>query len=171
MSKPRINSKESRKSKLDEMFVRADKMWGRGQLRHAFRLFLVAAKAGDKASQLNIGYFYDNGVGIKRNREAALRWYMRAYRRGDASAASNIGTIWRDEQKHRRALSWFQRAVKLGDDGSNIEIAIHYLRNERDPRKALRYLSKVCQSALVSEGELEKAKRLLREAQKQLRHA
>jgi len=103
-------------------------MWHRGQLRNAFRLFLVAANASDKASQLNVGYFYDNGVGTKRNREEALRWYKRAYRRGDASAANNIGTIWRDEQKPKRALSWFQPAVKLGDDGSNLEIAMHYLR-------------------------------------------
>jgi len=70
-------TRQSRKSKLDEMFIRADKMWHRGQLRNAFRLFLVAANAGDKASQLNVGYFYDNGVGTKRNREEALRWYKR----------------------------------------------------------------------------------------------
>ena len=85
-----------------------------------------------------------------------------------SSAANNIGTIWRDEQKPKRALSWFQRAVKLGDDGSNLEIAMHYLRDERDPRKAASYLDKVCRSARVSEGEMEKAKRLLKEAQRRL---
>src|SRR4030088_1668906 len=66
-------TRQSRESKLDEMFIRAEKMWHRGQLRNAFRLFLVAANAGDKASQLNVGCFYDNGVGTKRNREEALR--------------------------------------------------------------------------------------------------
>jgi len=152
------------------MFVRADKEWSRGKLRSALRLFLAAAKKGDKASQLNAGYFYDNGIGTRRNRTAALYWYGRAYRRGDANAANNIGTIWRDEHNPRRALSWFLRAVKIGDVGSNLEIGKHYLRNERDPSRAIAYLNKVCQSDRVSEHEVAQAQRLLEEARRKLKH-
>src|ERR1700686_677579 len=128
MSKSRSASWQSRKSKLDAMFVRADKLWNCGQVRNAFKLFIMAAKAGDRGAQSNVGYFYDNGIGVRRDSSAALYWYMRAYRRGDAIAATNIGTIWRDKNMPQRALSWFARAVKLGDEGSNLEIAKHYLR-------------------------------------------
>jgi TPR repeat protein len=164
-----VVSKRSRKSKAEELFFRADKMRDRGDLRSAFRLFLTAANAGDKGSQLNVGHCYDTGSGTRRNRSAAVYWYRRAYQRGDASAANNIGTIWRDEQKPQRALSWFQRAVKLGNDDSNLEIAKHYLRNANDPQKAIPYLKRVCQSDHVTEASAEEAKRLLKRVKKDLK--
>ena len=139
-------------------------MSDRGELRSAFRLFLAAAEAGNVGAQLNVGYCYDTGCGTRRNRAAALYWSKRAYRRGDASAANNIGTIWRDERKWQRALSWFQRAVKLGDDDSNLEIAKYYLQNDRDASSAVPYLRKVSESDRVTEASAEEARRLLKRA-------
>jgi TPR repeat protein len=161
MAKPKIAT-GSQKSKGEALFFRADKMRDRGELKPAFRLFLAAASAGHKGSQVNVGYCYDTGCGTRRNRSAALYWYNRAYRRGDASAAHNIGTIWRQEQKTLRALKWFQRAVKLGDDDSNLEIAKHYLVNGNDSRSAVSYLKKVCRSNRVTEASVKEAKLLLK---------
>ena len=124
----RPNSIKPSKPDTRELFERADRMWNSGKLRNAFNLFLQAAKAGDRDSQLNTGYFYDKGIGVKRDLRKALRWYLTAYRRGDASAANNIGTIWRDRKEHRKALWWFKRAVKLGNEASNFAIAIHFLK-------------------------------------------
>jgi TPR repeat protein len=162
-------SKKSRRSDAEKLFSRADREWDRGKLRSAFRLFLAAAKAGDRAAQTNIGYFYDNGIGIRRDQGAALYWYRRAYRRGDASAANNIATIWRDKNKPQRALAWFRRAVRLGSVGSNLDIAKHYLRNESDSRKAIRYLSKACRSNRVSEADQEEASQLLKTTKRNLK--
>ena len=162
----RNNSKQSRKSKTDALFSLADKKWSSGDLQGAFRLFLAAAKAGDKAAQLNVGNCYDTGSGTRRNTSAALYWYKRAYRRGDASAANNIGTVWRDEGKPQRALWWFQRAAKLGNEDSNLDIAKHYLLNTQAPQDAIPYLKKVCQSERVTEAIAEEAKRLLKRARK-----
>jgi len=80
-----------------ETWVRADKEWGRGRLRPAFRLMLAAAKMRESGAQVTVGYMYDNGVGTRRNKQAALYWYKRAYRRGLGAAAHNIGTVWRDD--------------------------------------------------------------------------
>lgn len=84
----------SKKARANELFVRAEQCEGNGQLNKAFRLMLAAAKLGDVGAQLNVGNYYDDGTGVRRNREAALDWYRRAYRRGYASAASNIGVLW-----------------------------------------------------------------------------
>src|SRR5712692_4784933 len=127
MSKNKVSSNLSRKHEADALFVRADHAWNRGNLRAAFRLFLKAAKGGDQAAKLNVGYFYDRGLGVGRDLTAALYWYKRAYRSGDASAANNIGTIWRDKRNDKRALAWFQCAVRLGDHAANLEIAKHFL--------------------------------------------
>lgn len=147
------------------LFVRADKMWNKGNLRLAFDLFVKAAEAGDVGAIQNVGYFYDLGIGVRRNRTKALHWYTRAYRHGDASSAKNIGTVWRDLGKPERALSWFQRAVKMGDDDANLEIAKYYLQHGRRPAKAIMFLERVRQSKKSSESSIEEAEALLKKLQ------
>ena len=158
MPKRQIQMKQP---KAHALFVRGDKDWQRGKPRSALQFFLAAAKAGDRAAQLNVGYFYDNGIGTKRSRSAALSWYKRAYLRGDASAANNIGAIWRDEGKSKRARLWFLRAIKLGNSGSNLEVAKGYIHT-REQKRAIPYLEKICASQTVSEETASEAKRLLR---------
>lgn len=162
MAKTSINAKRSRESMRDELFIRADKQADEGNFRSAFRLFLAAAKAGDVSCQINVGNYYDAGTGVRRNRSAAMYWYKRAYRRGKASAAHNIGVMWRNERKYRRALEWFKKAVRLGDPQANLEIAKYYLEAEKSSTRAAPYLQKVCDSNRVTEGGLEEARRLLR---------
>src|SRR5215471_3254691 len=121
-------SKRPKRSHTDDLFVRAAAQEEKGNLRSAFRLYLADAKAGDSGCQVNLGNFYDDAIGVRRNRAAALRWYKLAYRRGSASAASNIGVMLRKEGHTRRALAWFERAVRLGDDEAHLDIAKHYLQ-------------------------------------------
>lgn len=128
--------------KIDDLLTRADQQWQRGELRSAFHLFLAAAKQGDATAQLDLGYFYDTGTGIKPNRSLALRWYKQAYRQGRGAAASNIGTIFRDEGRLRQALAWFERAAKLGDSDANLEIARILLHRKR-AEEAIPYLKRV----------------------------
>jgi TPR repeat protein len=153
----------------DQLFIRADELEDRGELKAAFRLFLAGAKAGDVSCQLNLGNYYDDAKGIRRNRKAALYWYRRAYRRGDAAAASNIGIMWRNEGKPGRALAWFKRAVKMGDDEANLEIAKYYLEKENLPRRALPHLRRVAKSNSVTEAGVEEAEALLRKFAKRHR--
>jgi TPR repeat protein len=166
MTTKKVMPNHSRKHRRETLFIRADHEWNRGNLRPAFRLFLQAAKNGDRASQLNVGYFYDKGLGTRRDLTAALYWYKRAYRSGDASAANNIGTTWRDQRNAKRALTWFQRAVRLGDHGANLEIAKLFLREDREASKATACLKKVIDSDCVSESEIQEARELLGRAKR-----
>jgi uncharacterized protein len=167
MANHRVAVKQARKSRTEELFIQAANFEEKGDMRSAFRLYLAAAKSGDSGSQLNVGNLYDAGRGVRRNRVAALYWYRRAYRRGSSSAASNIGIMWRNEKKLKRALEWFQKAVRLGDDEANLEIAKHYLLDERNPGKAIPHLEKVCHSNCVTEAGVEEATKLLKQAKKQ----
>ena len=126
----------------------------------------VGAKAGDRSMQLNLGYFYDTGRGVRRDRERAMYWYRRAYRRGDASAANNIGTIYRDEKRWVLALRWFGRAVDLGDPEANLAIA-KILMSQGEPRTRVRgHLKKVLvgwKRERVCENSFEEATALLKQ--------
>jgi len=156
-------------ARAEKFWVRAEKEEERGKMRSAFRLMLAAAKLGSASAQINVGNYYDEGKGVRRNRSAALRWYKLAYRRGNSGAAHNIGCVWRNEGNLERPLYWFSRAVSLGDDESNLDIAKHFLRNQKDPRKAIPYLKRVKPSGFVSKAGLEEAAELLRESKKRLK--
>ena len=162
-------SRLNRKSKADSLFVRADKAVDRGDLRSAFRLMLASVRLGNTGAQINVGNYYADGKGVRRNRSSALYWYRRAYRRGDCSAAHNIGILWRDEGRIQRALHWFFRAVDLGDDESNLDIGKHFLYNEKNPRRAIPFFARVTKSDWVTEAGADEAAVLLREANIQLR--
>src|SRR6266568_8045078 len=129
MSKVPISRAPSQMSNGTKLFVRANEQWERRRLKSAFRLMLAAAKSGDSGAQVDLGYFYDTGIGVKRNRKAALYWYRRAARRGEGAAAANIGTIFRDEKDMKRALSWFRRAAKMGNGDANLEMAKIYMQS------------------------------------------
>jgi len=159
-----MDQNDSQASKTNVLFARASKRWDQGRLRSAFRLFLSAAKAGDPSAQHNLGYFYDVGVGVKRNRDAALYWYRRAFRHGYRTAASNIGTIYRDEERSKQALSWFQRAIRLGDADANLEVAKILLRTKGESARAITYLKRATEakSRDVTAGSKREAHRLLK---------
>ena len=169
--KPKTHPIRHKRSHADELFIRASAQEEKGNLRSTFRLYLAAAKAGDTGCQLNLGNFYDDAIGVRRNRSAALYWYKRAYRRGYASAASNIGVMFRKEGNLKGALAWFRKAVRLGDEEAHLDIGKHYFHSESNPAKAIPHLRKVCQSNSVTEAGKEEATKLLRLARRAVRRA
>ncbi len=148
-------------SLADKWFHEASALWDEGRIKEAFRLFLAAAKAGDSSSQVNVGFFYDTGQGVKKSRTQAMYWYRKAARRGDAAAATNIGTVYRDEKRPRLALRWFEKAVALGDEGAMLHMARLYAGPLESPMKARRLLRKVLASKNVTEDSQEQAAQIL----------
>jgi len=168
----------NKENKASALYQRAEECWTEGKLSDAFELFLAAAKAGYVPAYRILADFYDQGTGVKANQRAALYWYMRAYRqhdswyrRGDSSSANNIGCIWRAKGRPRTAIMWFKRAVKLGDGDANLNIALIYLRSNRDRQKAVLYLQRTINAKYVTDGSIEEAEKLLSEIRKTKRRA
>jgi TPR repeat protein len=56
----------------------------------AVRLYRLAAAQGHAAAQVNLGYMFQNGQGVARNRAEAIRWYRLAAAQGHAAAHNNL---------------------------------------------------------------------------------
>jgi TPR repeat protein len=82
---------------------------------HAFRLLKAAAEGGHKEAAGSLGYAYDAGLGTKRNKRQAVRWYTVDYRNGHSGGAANLATVYRDFGDLRGAFGWWMRAAALGD--------------------------------------------------------
>ena len=156
-----------------EIYLRAKRQQDKGDLKSGFRLLLTAAKLGDPGAQLSLGYTYDVGRGVRRNRAAAMHWYEKAYRsqRGWGIAASNIATIFRDEHKYPEAIRWFRRGVRYGDVDANLDLAKIYLKNPRQQDKAVACLKDILKATPpigVGEDTQREARKLLKQIEKRI---
>jgi TPR repeat protein len=124
-------------ARRSDVVARAEQLRERGHARAAFGALLRAARRGDSSVYVNLGYAYDVGLGVRRCTRKAVRWYRRAVARGEAHAANNIGTVYRDQGKLARSLRWFAQAVRMGASGSNVAMGQLLLSGLGQPEEAL----------------------------------
>jgi TPR repeat protein len=121
-----------------------------------------AARGGDPSAMHNIGYYYDRGVGVRRDARRALFWYRTVLRiHGYESAANNIATIYRDRKDHKRAFVWYCKAAEAGDGDALVEVAVRYLRGRgvrRDPERGVKQLRRAIKSTRITESGRDDAK-------------
>jgi TPR repeat protein len=149
------------------LFEEASEAWDRGEVDIAHKLFQQGAKGGDESCQLNLGYFYDEGIAGEKNKKKAVYWYRKAYKAGSSSAASNIGTVYRDAKDYKRALWWFRRGLAMGDYDALLEIGKLYEKGlgiKKNPKKARSYYTEILSVAeeLVTEDTREQATKRLK---------
>ncbi|MFT3734197.1 MAG: tetratricopeptide repeat protein [Rhodocyclaceae bacterium] len=152
----------------DNLEEQAHDAWDSNQAARAFQLFSQAANAGQENSMLNLGYFYDEGLGTRQDKDKAMYWYKRAYRKGSAAAASNIAILYRERSNLRLMFQWFKKSAELGDGDSAVELAKLYLEGtgvRRSKADAVRWLAAATSALFISEAGREEALMLLLEAQ------
>ncbi len=62
------------------------------------RLYRLAAAQGDASAQDNLGYMFDYGLGVARDRAEALRLYRFSAAQGLADAQYNLGFVFENGQ-------------------------------------------------------------------------
>ncbi|KXS16162.1 hypothetical protein M427DRAFT_134594 [Gonapodya prolifera JEL478] len=65
----------------------------------ALQYAVLAAEQGLPRGMFALGYFYDNGIGVKEDVEAAVAWYKEAAQRGDTEAWNRLREMGRGDWK------------------------------------------------------------------------
>ena len=83
----------------------------------------------------NLGYLYDEGLGVKQNRETALGHYKKAAEAGHAGAQLNLSAYYSAGlggagKDLNQALLWAEKAAAQGEPGAGEKVAAirHLLR-------------------------------------------
>jgi TPR repeat protein len=66
------------------------------------RWYTLAAEQGYAHAQFNLGWMYDEGVGVEKNKAEAVRWYTQAAERGDADAQAALDEITKKSKKPKK---------------------------------------------------------------------
>jgi len=112
----------------------------------AFELFQELAEAGNAAAQANVGYYYDNGLGVEQDTAEAVHWYRLAAENGDPTAQYNLGVMYEVgegvERDYTEAFKWFRLAADSGDTAACIYVGLFFeegLGRTRDPVAAYKW--------------------------------
>jgi TPR repeat protein len=153
-------------SPIDDIELRAHSAWESGRHKQALQLFQRGADGGLVGCMLDLGYFYDAGIGTSSDKARAMYWYKRAYRMGDAAAASNIAVLYKEQCKSRLAFAWYARSAALGDGDSSLELAKMCLAGRgirRSVPGARKHLRSALSSKLITEESREEAQDIMRQ--------
>ena len=100
----------------------------------AMRAWYDLAAAGDPQAQHNIGYLYEEGLGVTQQYDAAMDWYRRAADGGLAEAEHNLGMMYVEgrgaAKSWAQGLIYFRKAADKGLTESRYMIALSYFEGE-----------------------------------------
>lgn len=84
----------------------------------AAKVFLNLAEQGNARAQVQIGYQYAYGEGVRQNADEAARWYRKAAVQGNAKAQSNLGKMYEDGlgvgEDWAQAVAWYRKSAEQG---------------------------------------------------------
>ena len=76
------------------------------------------ATRGNADAQVNLGWMYNFGMGVRQNYAEAFKWYKLAAEQGDASAQVKLGWMYNFgmgvRQNYSEAKEWFGKSCDNG---------------------------------------------------------
>jgi TPR repeat protein len=89
-----------------------------GSTLSAVQALRASAEQGNVEAQFNLGFLYDQGRGVPKDKQEALRWYRRAAMQGDTFSQNALGdNYWEGTgvpKDDREAVWWWQLAADKG---------------------------------------------------------
>lgn len=96
----------------------------------AAKIFIKLAEKGDSKAQLQIGYQYEYGEGVKTDPQEAAKWFKKAAEKGNAAAQSNLGGMYEDgrgvKEDWLEAANWYRKSAEQGNVSGQFRLGRAY---------------------------------------------
>jgi uncharacterized protein len=114
----------------------------RGEYATVLQIIRPLADQGDANSQYNLGIMYQDGQGVPRDYDEAVKWFRLAADQGYANAQYDLGIMYRDGQgvprDYAEAVKWFRLAADQGDAEAQSNLGIRYAEGQGVPQDYVR---------------------------------
>ena len=111
-----------------------------------------AAEQGGADEQLILGTLYDNGLGVTKNYQKALKWYQKSAEQGQADAQFSLGKMYEEghgvKQNYTEAIMWYRKAAEQDSADAQFSLGIMYVNGlgvTKDERKAEELIRKAAE--------------------------
>ena len=106
----------------------------RGHYATALRAWIPIAESGNAQAQNNVGYMYEEGLGVPQNYLLAMNWYRQAADNELAQAQHNMGMLYHHgygvAQNLGEAFRWFKMAADQELAESEYMLGLAYEKGE-----------------------------------------
>jgi len=113
-----VNSPTLVQSTHSDPLIAAKNALGKKDYITALSFFSQSAQDGNAEAMANLGWLYQNGLGIEKNRDIAKQWYRKAADLDNPDAMALIGRMYELEPgvapDYSEAMKWYRKAVELG---------------------------------------------------------
>ena len=86
--------------------------------------YAKAAKQGNAIGQLNVGYLFDKGFGVKGDDVVAVQWYLKAALQNNDIAQNNLAYMYKTgggvEKDMVKSLAWRILAAQSGNEKGRV---------------------------------------------------
>ena len=93
-----------------------------------------AADQGYASAQNKLGFMYDTGDGVAKNKYLAVQWYQKAADQGNASAQYNLGVMYDTgdgvAKNKDLAVQWYQKAADQGHASAQYNLGVIYANGD-----------------------------------------
>lgn len=140
--KKALDQKEFRAAKnLGDIYY--EKQYEEEDYSKSIMYYSMASDNGIDNASLILGYFYEDGIGVKKNIQTAIKYYTKAA--NNADALYSLGDIFYEgkdgiEKNVDLAIEYYDKAAKLGEKYSSAILCYIYTTREYvDIKKAIMY--------------------------------
>ena len=111
-----------------------DYMYGNGDktkdYAKALKYYRIAAERGNTDALVNLGYMYNNGIGVTQDYSEAVKWYRKAAEQGLARGQYNLGVMYERgygvTQDKAEAVKWYRKAAEQGHADGQYNLGVMY---------------------------------------------
>ncbi|SIR29256.1 MULTISPECIES: tetratricopeptide repeat protein [Acidiphilium] len=97
----------------------------------AFPLILKAAKEGDAGAQAQVAYMYQEGLGVSKDRAAAIRWAKKSADQNNSIGENTLGYLYRTSanipNRYQKAFQLYQSSAKQGNPTGEASLGWMYV--------------------------------------------
>ena len=115
---------------VDKARRQGEQLYNQGSPEKAVRYLEYAAKGGDTAAQIKLGYMYEKGIGVDQDWEEAAAYYYDAAQLGEAQAMKNLGQMYEYgmgvPENWTDAATWYERGAQAGNVQAQAALARAY---------------------------------------------
>ena len=136
---------------VDASYILAYSNYELENYEDAFKNYLICAELGEAYCQNNVGYAYDNGVGVEINYKEAYYWFEKAKLDSNVKpyALTSLAAMYLEgryvNQSYIKAFEHYEEAAENGFDRALYALGLMYEKGEGTPRnynKAKKYYLK-----------------------------
>lgn len=111
----------------EELYKIGDKYYYAENYEEAVKWYRQSADLGYGPAQGDLGFCYENGLGVSENNRLAVYWYLKAAAQEDSDAQYNLAECYRYgngvEQNLEEAIKWYRKAAAHNDEDAKEALA------------------------------------------------